>query len=257
MFTNNKDYLKAVDTLIKSNKNLENRTNLIKEAVLPILGKYQHLLDVGIGCGTFTRSILPFFQNATLVEPEKDILESFHYTGKTKLRRILDSIENISLSACEYDLIMLSHVLYHIPESKRLEVINKLYNATSEKGAIVIIYEDSLDRQALTMNFGETCFNASPILNFCENNFSSVEVFKFENKICYDQLGDVYNICRVYLHDAFIYAEKKELIKWINLNLKNKQEKNFYINATQYIIKIRKENLINTTESFPQARIAS
>lgn len=250
MFINNKDYLKAVDILIKSNKNLENRTKLIKEKVLPILERHHHLLDVGIGCGTFTRAMLPFFQQATLVEPAKEILQSFHYTGKTKLERILDSIENISLSACEYDLVMMSHVLYHIPAPKRLDVINKLYNATSEKGAVVIVYEDSLDRRALTMNFGATCFNSEPILNFCKDNFSSVEVFKFENQVYYNQLEDAYNICRVYLHDAFIHAKKKELIEWINLNLKNKNEEKFYIKATQYIVKIKKTNLIKMTESF-------
>ncbi|MBY0462740.1 MAG: class I SAM-dependent methyltransferase [Alphaproteobacteria bacterium] len=242
MFINNQDYLNAVDTLIKSNKNLENRTNLIKDEVLPFLRSHQHLLDVGIGCGTFTRQILPFFKKATLVEPEKEILQSFFYAGKTKLERVLSSIENISLSTSEYDLVVMSHVLYHIPESKRLNVIQKLYDATTEKGTIVIVYEDSLDRKALTMNFGGTCFNSEPILNFCKNNFSSVDVSTFENQICYDQLEDVHNVCRVYLHDAFITAEKNELSRWIKENLKDERDEKFYIKSTQYSIKIKKVN---------------
>lgn len=242
MFANSQDYLNAVSILIKSNKNLENRLKVMKDEVLPTLRRPHHMLDVGIGCGAFTREILPFFKKATLIEPEKKILKAFEYSGKIEIKKIVAPVENADLPSSVYDLIVMSHVLYHIPEPKRFDVIKKLYNATTEKGMLVIVYEDSPDRQALTTNFGSSYFNSSRILDFCKNNFLSVEVSSFEDKVNYDCLQDMRDVCRVYLNDAYLTVKQNELDHWIKQNLAQSNDDKFQMKATQYSIKIRKIN---------------
>lgn len=249
MFKNSLDYLKSVDILMKSTGNLKNRVHFLKKEVLPYLPSYDIMLDVGIGCGYLTKKLLPNFKKATLVESEKSFLEKFSFKGNTIIEKIHSQIENTKLPESTYNLIVLSHVLYHVKESDRLLLLDRVYQATTEGGFVVIIYEDSPVRYKLTEHFGNKRFNSKIIFDHCKYNYDcfTFSFFNYELKCYY--LEQMLEICKVYLNDAFVTANDNEIKKYINKYLYASGA--YQLKATQSLIKIKKKGKL----SIPMGRL--
>jgi ubiquinone/menaquinone biosynthesis C-methylase UbiE len=238
MFKNSSDYINAVDVLIKSTGCLNNRVQFLKNEVLPYLPAYDKMLDVGIGCGCLTKHLLPSFKKATLIEPEKDFLENFFFTGDIIIEKIHSYIEDINLPNSTYNLIILSHVLYHIKEPDRLLLLDRAYEAATEGGFVVVIYDDSPARRHLTQYFGEKFFNSNIILEHYKNNYNHFEVSFFNYELKCTHLEQMIEICKVYLNDAFVTVNGNDLKKYINKYLYNSGT--YRIKATQSLLKLKK-----------------
>lgn len=239
MFANNDSYLRAVRVLMESTNNMANRVKFIQQEVLPYLKSRKSMLDIGIGCGNFTKILLPNFEKASLIDSIKDYLERFEFSGSTQIEKIHGPIEEIDLPKDNYNLSLLSHVLYHVEEHNRPEVLKKTYQATAQEGMVVIIYEDGPLRREVTQHLGKTYFNGEILLEHCRKNFSILEKSTHAYQFNTSNKKEIISICKVYLHDAQVSVEEDELEEYVSKYLE--QQRTFNITAKQILIKIVKQ----------------
>ncbi len=88
-----------------------NVVEVVEERVAPCLPARPSLLDVGAGSGKIARQLAPRFPSMTLIEPNRDQIGSFALEGAEIVHGPFDGFT----SEATYDLVLCSHVLYHVP----------------------------------------------------------------------------------------------------------------------------------------------
>ena len=70
-------------------------------------------LDIGPGGGALTRELAPSFNHVDVIEPNMDYSESLKPFSISH-----DLMQDAKIEAAHYDLILCSHVFYHIPSDQ-------------------------------------------------------------------------------------------------------------------------------------------
>lgn len=117
---------------------IDHLVNFIYENVLSQGHIKEAFLDIGAGPATITSRLSKFFTSTTVIDPNKAFASIYQdkgfiaYTGNFQ-----DIITNI-----EYDLILCSHVLYHVPHSDWTAFLKKLYGSLcfGGKGVIAMVH---------------------------------------------------------------------------------------------------------------------
>lgn len=239
VFDNDSDYLLAVDALIASTYETEHRNDVLFTKVLPKIKYTNNFLDIGVGNGDLTKFFGQYFSKISVLDPSKDALSNvpnFLGSNNASVIKINDYILNYPSTIFneKYDFILLSHVLYYIPDTERLGLIKNLYNLLSDHGSLVTIYNSGGERYTLCKNFNP---NFSDFNNFSSeimSNFNS-SVYEIEEFLATDSIENMMHIMGVSLNDAGATAPREELHSYLekyNLYEENK----FQVSMVQNII---------------------
>ena len=185
MFINDQHYLDSVDLLINSTTETQRRNILIEQEVLPSLTHFDNMLDIGVGNGELTEFVGQHFTNITIVDNSLDTLNKIHdnHTSGTKIDKILGSVLDVEIPNKQYDLILLSHVIYYINPELRNVLISKLYNLLNTDGIILIIFIEGGNRYEMTRHFGGTHFNFDNFTQYTLDSYKNVNIIEFEETI--------------------------------------------------------------------------
>lgn len=105
------DYATAFRLLAVTGRHHENIGQVFEKHVLPRLPPRPSLLDVGAGPGTVARRLAPHFGAITLLEPNREQLGAFQLEGARIVHTTLEGHD----SPERYDVVLCSHVMYHVP----------------------------------------------------------------------------------------------------------------------------------------------
>ncbi len=150
-----------------------------------------NFLDIGCGPGTITRELMPYFASTTVVEPNREFASLF--SEETV------SVHPISLkdfhTDARFDLILCSHVLYHIPQEEWRQTIDKMMQLLSADGVLVIAMESPGSKTDLfRRQFNENYLGS--VLK--EANAQCFDVEAVYSKYFYeiDNSDDLFSLCR-------------------------------------------------------------
>jgi 2-polyprenyl-3-methyl-5-hydroxy-6-metoxy-1,4-benzoquinol methylase len=105
------DYATAFRLLSLTSRHHENIGQVVEERILPRLPERPSLLDVGAGQGKVAERLSPHFGSLTLLEPNREQIGALALEGAKIFHITLESYS----SPERYDLVLCSHVLYHVP----------------------------------------------------------------------------------------------------------------------------------------------
>jgi SAM-dependent methyltransferase len=223
VFKDDSHYLKAVDALIASTFETEHRTAILRTEVISKFSKVENFLDIGVGNGDLTAFFAPFFGYITVVDNMNlalDRLPDEYGSSNSPVEKIFGSILDDALPIFQksYDLILVSHVLYYIPDNFKQDLLKKLYGLLSDQGLMVVIYNSGGDRAELIKNFNPNYTESSNIEMSFSTDYPKVysyKSFEFLNAPDVDSMMKIVSVC---LHDGGAVAKEEDLRSYLKSN---------------------------------------
>ena len=198
------DYKKAIDVLSQTSQHNQLITVAIQQHVLPLLGKNPSLLDVGSGPGIVTRNLQPFFNSVTAIEPNLE-MRSFY----SKLEIDLHSYEFALFDTQEqFDFVLCSHVLYHMPEERMKQFIKKLLKHTSKGGfCFIALMADRGENHSLHSQFNKNYTNSFLVKKILNELSIPYTVISATNRFQASQREDMLALCRFFVYEDCLSRE--------------------------------------------------
>lgn len=170
------EYKEAIKVLTNTSKHIVLITEIIKHTILPKLTGPRSLLDVGAGSGRMAKRLLNEFNEVSAIEVNPKLKFAYR-NSKIKLYNC-DFME--MEFANRFDLIICSHVLYHLPKRQMLLFIKKLLALLSPRGYCLIAMmaprgQNHTFHQLINVNY----INSKAImaiLNKCALNYELIQV---------------------------------------------------------------------------------
>lgn len=129
------DYATAFRILAATARHPELLRKLLEEKLLSQLPPQPTLLDVGAGSGMVAERLAPLFRSLTLLEPNPAQIAGFQHE---KAKIFLESLEHHPLGE-QYDVVLCSHVMYHVPLPSWGAFINRLLAFVRPGGYCLIL----------------------------------------------------------------------------------------------------------------------
>lgn len=152
-----KEYLDALNVFMAAGFEREHLIEIIERMITPRLRNCQNMLDIGVGNGKLSKLLGEHCKFFTGIDNKQESLNSLpNKMGSSTINnveKIKGTVLDMELPNKKFDFIIVSHMLYYIDSDERIKLIDKLYNLLSPKGSILIIYNDSGDREALAEHF--------------------------------------------------------------------------------------------------------
>ncbi|HZI12718.1 MAG TPA: class I SAM-dependent methyltransferase [Myxococcus sp.] len=186
------DYATAFRLLAMTARHHENIGQVVEQRVLPRLPERRSLLDVGSGPGIVSRRLAPHFSSLTLLEPNKEQLEGFDLPGA---RLINGTLESYSTSA-QYDVVLCSHVLYHMPVARWGESVDRLLSLTRPGGfAIVVLGSLGGHNYELHRDFTDNVITSSNLIEQLRAKGLQHETVPTLNSFSATTFDEMYTLC--------------------------------------------------------------
>jgi cyclopropane fatty-acyl-phospholipid synthase-like methyltransferase len=199
------DYATAFRVLAATARHPENIEQAVEEKILPRLPKQPALLDVGAGSGKVAERLAPHFGSLTLLEPNRDQIAGFKHE---KAKIFLESLESYH-SPERYELVVCSHVLYHVPLSGWGGFIDRLLSFVKPGGYCLIV---------MTAARGPTyelCQDFTETLVFSEQVIKAVQQLRLPHEVSATMSGfvtktfeEMYTLCRFFVFEGCYTAEQ-------------------------------------------------
>jgi 2-polyprenyl-3-methyl-5-hydroxy-6-metoxy-1,4-benzoquinol methylase len=243
-FSSEEHYLKTVDLFIRATEETRNRGVFFLRNVLPHIQNYHAFLDVGPGNGNLTRWVGRKFKEITLIDPVPQVLDNIvprSFPKGTVLKKICQPFLQAILTHSYFDLIVLSHVMYHFPQTKWISVVEKALHALKPHGMIAIVINSGLDRERLGNAFNGTTYPINHFVQQITQLGKKVEFISSKESFYAEDLTTMLHICGLHLHDTGGYTNQSDLEEQINSNylLTNNTYK---MDVYQHFIMIKNEN---------------
>jgi SAM-dependent methyltransferase len=126
-----------------------------------------HILDVGTGNGQYlqlalSKLNLPEDMTLTLVEPSEDLVAHLErrFAGQLSglnLRVVRSDLQNFD-SDRRFDVILMSHLFYHIPRSTWTEQLTKALSLLKHGGLLIVVLREKDDAYDFKMAFKPLLF---------------------------------------------------------------------------------------------------
>ncbi|KTD72764.1 class I SAM-dependent methyltransferase [Legionella tucsonensis] len=124
------EYKEAIGILEHTSKHISLVTETIKNKILPKLSHRHRLLDVGAGAGNITKILQSEFDEAVAVEINPELKNAYH---QTNIKLYNSDFMNVVLEG-KFDLVICSHVMYHLNKSEMSAFIDKLLSLVNPGG---------------------------------------------------------------------------------------------------------------------------
>lgn len=209
-FHSKEDYLDSLYVLNNIGTELTSIRKFIEKLILPSLKNKHSFIDIGVGDGSITNFVGCHFANITLVDPAAKSLENVSLLPK-QVAKINQDILYADLGSLSFDFILLSHVLYYIPEKELPHLLQKLYNRLNEGGCMTIIVSEGLDKDKIINHFTkQTTTLESKILHYADfaNN---ILTYHSTESINTTDINNLMDIASIFLNDRETCAETFEL----------------------------------------------
>lgn len=237
-------YLKTVDLFIKSTEETRNRCTFFLKKILPNLKSYDKLLDVGPGNGRLTRLIGRYFQETTLIDTVPEVLDNIQprsFPKSATLKKIYQSFLHAILPNEYFDLIVLSHVMYHFPETKWMNILQKALSSLKSSGKLVVVVNSGLDRETLGHHFNGTASTIENFIHHINQLNKKVDIYSSKESFRAKDLTTMLHICGLHLHDRNGKASKDDLELYIN--------NNYLLSDKRYKMEVHQHFIVITNES--------
>ncbi|PTL85711.1 bifunctional 2-polyprenyl-6-hydroxyphenol methylase/3-demethylubiquinol 3-O-methyltransferase UbiG [Vitiosangium sp. GDMCC 1.1324] len=199
------DYATAFRLLTRTSRHHENIARLIQERVLPRLPERPSLLDVGAGPGTVARRLAPLFGSLTLIEPNPDQLRGFELAGAKIFHGLLEHYA----SPEQYDLVLCSHVLYHVPLADWGGYIDRLLALTRPGGACLLVLGAARGQSyQMHCDFAPTEAVSERLIQLLKEKRIPHEVAAAMNGFSASSFEEMYTLCRfLVLEDCYTHEQ--------------------------------------------------
>ncbi|MGK5640703.1 class I SAM-dependent methyltransferase [Streptomyces sp. URMC 126] len=109
-------------------------------ALVEGLGRRRVFLDVGAGDGRTTARLAPYFERTVAVEPSAAMREALLRAcpGATVVAEPVERAE----PGVRADLVLLSHVLYYLPEEEWPDVLDRVFDWVAPGGTLVVLLQN-------------------------------------------------------------------------------------------------------------------
>jgi SAM-dependent methyltransferase len=190
--------------------------------VLSQLQTTANFLDIGAGTGTLTDIISTFFNDTTVIEPNKKQAEHFR-RRYPHFHVHEEKWETADLGSKLFDFIFCSHVLYYIPVEQWPDVIRKMHDHLKKKGRIAIVLQSPAGDVARF--YREFSGYDVPVIELWRDltgiyGHQALEVRYFVNEIFAETLEDMISIGLFLLIDKRFESDKDQIARYFEENHK-------------------------------------
>jgi cyclopropane fatty-acyl-phospholipid synthase-like methyltransferase len=148
------------ETFLRYSDQKEKSASKLATILRTALGRSSSVLDVGTGNGEYLKLALSHLDQEvasaitlTLIEPSNDLVGQL--AGVFSAHRV--AIINSDLQSFEsdsgYDVILMSHLFYHIPRSDRAKELTKALSLLKSGGVLIIVLRGKDDAYDFKMTF--------------------------------------------------------------------------------------------------------
>ncbi|RKH27905.1 class I SAM-dependent methyltransferase [Corallococcus praedator] len=199
------EYATAFRLLTVGARHPQNIAKLVEERLLPGLPAQPALLDVGAGSGKVAERLAPHFGSLTLLEPNPEQIAGFHH-AKAKVRH--ESLAHFE-SQDRYELVVCSHVLYHVPVAEWCAFIDTLLSFVRPGGACLIAMAAGRGpTYELCRDFSETLLFSEAVIAEVQRMRLPHEVFATMSGFVAQSFEEMYTLCRfLVLEGCFTAAQ--------------------------------------------------
>ena len=197
------DYATAFRVLAATARHPENIGQVVEQRILPRLPKRPTLLDVGAGSGKVAERLAPHFDLLTLLEPNPNQIAGFKH-GKAKV--LFEPLERYQ-SPEQYELVVCSHVLYHVPLSDWGAFIDRLLTFVRPGGYCVIVMTAARGQTyELCRDFSETQLFGEQLLTTMQQKQLPHEVIPTMSGFVTHTFEEMYTLCRFFVLEGCFTA---------------------------------------------------
>ncbi|MBN8232715.1 class I SAM-dependent methyltransferase [Corallococcus macrosporus] len=199
------DYATAFRILAASARHPENIHQIVTERLLPKLSAHPNLLDVGAGAGTVAERLAPLFDSLTLLEPNPAQSARFHHEKAKVLPLSLDGYD----SKDRYDLVVCSHVMYHVPVSEWGGFIDRLLGFVRPGGTCLMVMAAARGpTHAMCREFSDTLYFSEHIVAEVQRKGLPHEVLATMSGFAANTFEEMETLCRFLVLEGCFTAEQ-------------------------------------------------
>lgn len=191
------------------------------------------LLDVGAGDGQYLELTLSKVNPSlgielTLVEPSRDLIKQLSKRFKHHYAMILNSSLDDFSTAEKFDVVLASHLFYHIPKNERQKQLHRLLSFLNPDGLLILVLREQDDAYEFKMSFKPLLFDKNfkalvldDILTYLSEEELSVARYKVESRLEFPyekSLDDTISIIEFYLNmpwDKIPDHIQKEILSYL------------------------------------------
>ena len=199
------DYATAFRILAASARHPENIGQADEERIRSRLPKQPALLAVGAGSGKVAERLAPHFGSLTLLEPNQNQIAGFKHE---KARIFLEPLERYQ-SPEQYELVVCSHVLYHVPLSDWRGFIDRLLTFVRPGGYCVIVMAAGRGpTYRLCSDFSETMLFGEQLLTTMQQKRLPHEVLATMSGFVAKTFEEMHTLCRFFVLEGCYTADQ-------------------------------------------------
>ena len=158
------------ETFLRYTNEKERSAAKLAEILQKILHDHSDILDIGAGNGEYLELALTKMKMAeevilTLVEPSEDLFEQLRRRLEQRFPDERLKTVNANLQSFvtdeQFDVILMSHLFYHVPELDRTEQLAKALSLLKPTGVLIIVLCEKDDAYDFKMAFKPQLFGES------------------------------------------------------------------------------------------------
>lgn len=199
------DYATAFRILAASARHPEYLGRIVEDRLLSRLPKQPTLLDVGAGSGKVAERLAPHFGALTLLEPNPNQIAGLKLDKATVHVEPLERFHSTE----KYDVVLCSHVLYHVPLSDWAGFIDRMLTFVRPGGYCLLVMA------AARGETYELCRDFSDRLIFGDHMISTVRQMHLPHEVIPEMSGfvaktfeEMYTLCRFFVLEGCYTAEQ-------------------------------------------------
>ncbi|MCT4635927.1 MAG: class I SAM-dependent methyltransferase [Rickettsiales bacterium] len=199
----------------------QHKEELLLRKIIPELQQHRNLLDIGTGRGDFTQIIGKYFNNITAVDNSEEALNNLpSFIGLSPVHKVKGSILdcNLNIYNIKYDMILISHTIYYIPQEERLPLIEDMTQLLSKTGVLVLVFNDEGDRASLGKHYGAIDSGFSSIHNTLPQLHNNFQLYRIDEFLDGGDLNSMMHIAGICLNDYEVNATKESLSSYLTEN---------------------------------------
>jgi SAM-dependent methyltransferase len=199
------DYATAFRLLAMTGRHHENIGQVVEERILPRLPERPSLLDVGAGPGTVARRLAPRFGPLTLLEPNRDQIAALQLDGAKIIHTTLEGYD----SPEQYDVVLCSHVMYHVPLADWGGFVDRLLAKVRPGGYCLIVLGAARGQNyELHRDFTSTVITSEQLFDTLKRKGLPYEVVPTQNGFSATTFEEMYSLCRFFVLEDCYTAER-------------------------------------------------
>lgn len=192
------DYATAFHLLARTALHPENIGQWVERSLLSRLPARPSLLDVGAGPGAIARRLAPHFGSLTLLEPNREQLGAFELPGARLIHGTLESFQ----SPEQYELVLCSHMLYHVPVSEWGGAIERLLSFVRPGGYCLVVLGSARGQNyEMHRDFTQTVITSEQLKTVLGEKRLPFEVIETRNGFSAATFEEMYTLCRFFVFE--------------------------------------------------------